>query len=159
MYITFEGPEATGKSTQVKLVGDCLAKLGVDVLVTKEPGSPHDRVCQQIRTVLLSTDNDVGDLTALLLFLADRAQHIEKVVKPALAQGKVVISDRASLSTLVYHLSVRENMYDISDEEMNTLAAMLNTAQQIRPDVCFIARSNIDWSSSQFQTRASIDPG
>lgn len=153
MYITIEGPEATGKSTQAKLLAEHLKKCGLQVFLTKEPGTPHDDLCVKIRALLLDPNYIVADRAALFLFLADRAQHIERVSK-ALAEGKIVISDRSSLSTYVYHIA-RERDHVL--EQDIALCHMLDFAQQISPDVCFVFNSSLDWSLEQMKKRETLD--
>jgi dTMP kinase len=153
MYITLEGPEATGKSTHAQILSSSLTKMGYDVLLTKEPGSPHDNVCVAIRKILLDPNYIIADRAALLMFLADRAQHMEKI-SVALATGKIVISDRSSLSTYVYHTAREREYFLESDKE---LCAMLDFAQQIRPDVGLIFNANLEWSLSQLNARGALD--
>jgi dTMP kinase len=153
MYITFEGPDATGKSTQVQKLGSILEERGVKVLITKEPGSSHDQVCMAIRKVLLNPSDVVNDRTALLLFLADRAQHLAYTVIPALEKGYTVVSDRSSLSTLVYHLASKKEYWDFSDLVKEHLAAILNFAQPVKPDLCFIGRTSSDFSKEQLEKK------
>ncbi|GAB7022878.1 dTMP kinase [Salidesulfovibrio brasiliensis] len=101
MFITFEGIEGTGKSTQCKLLKEYLESRGMEVLLTCEPGG--SRIGAELRKMLLSTDNrDLTSLTELFLYLADRAQHISEIVRPALEEGKAVICDRFADSTVVY---------------------------------------------------------
>jgi dTMP kinase len=153
MYITFEGPEATGKSTQVQRLAKNLEEKEIKVLITKEPGSPHDRVCTAIRKVLLNPGDVVHDRTALLLFLADRAQYMAHTVIPALRKGYTVLSDRSSLSTLVYHLASKKEHWDFSDLDKKHLAAMMNFAQPVEPDLCFVARSDYGFSKMHLLAR------
>jgi dTMP kinase len=153
MYITIEGPEATGKSTHARILANALSERGYDVFLTKEPGSPHDAICTSIRKLLLDPNNIIADRAALLLFLADRAQHMEKVAE-ALAKDKVVISDRSSLSTYVYH-TARERDY-VSGMDTD-LCGMLDFAQQIRPEMCLIFNSDVEWSLAQMRSRGALD--
>jgi dTMP kinase len=153
MYITLEGPEATGKTTHAKTLASKLVERGHGVLLTKEPGSPHDLICTEIRKLLLNPDYTIADRAALFLFLADRAQHMEKITE-ALAQGKVVISDRSSLSTYVYHIA-RERDYVSPEDER--LCEMLDFAQQISPNMCFVFNSALDWSLAQMRARKALD--
>ncbi|NDV19821.1 dTMP kinase [Pseudodesulfovibrio sp. JC047] len=101
MFITFEGIEGTGKSTQITKIKDYYESLGKTVFLTKEPGG--SRVGTELRKMLLHVDNkDITPITELFLYLADRAQHIEQVIRPALDAGDVVLCDRFADSTIVY---------------------------------------------------------
>lgn len=102
IFISFEGGEGGGKTTQVKLLSDWMTKRSIDHITTKEPGSNELQECIQIREVLLNPKNDLVPNAELLLFLADRAQHVDKLIKPSLSSGKHVICDRYSDSTRVY---------------------------------------------------------
>ena len=153
MLIILEGPEATGKSTHARLLASALIERGYEVFLTKEPGSPHDPICGAIRKLLLDPSNIISDKAALFLFLADRAQHME-IVTRELALGKIVISDRSSLSTYVYH-TAKERDY-VSDRD-TTLCAMLDEAQQIQPDMCLIFNASFEWSMTQLRSRGTLD--
>lgn len=99
-FITFEGIDGSGKSTQLRLVANDLRFRGLTVLTTQEPGgTPLGR---RLREVFLETDETVAPLAELLLFAADRAQHVNFLIKPALAEGKIVISDRYADATYAY---------------------------------------------------------
>jgi len=100
-FISFEGIEGTGKSTQAKLLQQSLLGLGYEVILTEEPGGTL--ISLRIREVLLSVDHtNMKPLTELLLYNAARAQHIEEVILPALNRGAVVITDRFTDSTFAY---------------------------------------------------------
>ena len=100
-FISFEGIEGTGKSTQAKLLYNYLREKGADVILTEEPGGTQISV--KIREVLLSVEHkEMSALTELLLYNASRAQHIQEVIMPALDRGAFVITDRFTDSTLAY---------------------------------------------------------
>ena len=104
-FITFEGGDGSGKTTQLLRTVDWLKSQGKDVLQTFEPGdSPLGK---EIRHLLLSGEHVPVPAAELLLFLADRAQHVETVIKPALEAGKWVVCDRYTDSTLAYQLAGR----------------------------------------------------
>lgn len=106
LFITFEGTkEGLGKTTQTRLVAEKLRALGYDVVLTREPGGTE--LGQQLRALLLNPENQLSKATELFLLLADRAQHYKEVLKPALRDGKIVISDRYFDSTLVYQGAAR----------------------------------------------------
>lgn len=101
MFITLEGPEGSGKTSQLPSLADFLRDLGYDVLTTREPGGTS--IGDQIRQVLVSLENQaLKPRTEILLFLAARAQLVEEVIKPALRSGKIVLCDRYGDSTLAY---------------------------------------------------------
>jgi dTMP kinase len=100
-FITFEGPEGSGKSTQLRMLGERLRKSGQDVLETQEPGGTAIGI--QIRHVLLDAKNrELCPTAELLLMFASRAQNVDQVILPALSAGRTVLSDRFTDSTLVY---------------------------------------------------------
>ena len=100
-FITFEGGEGCGKSTQVKRLKEALEKDGIEVLLTREPGGTW--LSEEIRHLIKDQTTDAPcDRSELLLFLAARAQLVRNVIRPALEEGKWVVSDRFSDSTLAY---------------------------------------------------------
>ena len=116
LFITFEGPEGSGKSTQIRLLAARLKDLGRDVLESQEPGGTP--IGQLIRKVLLDPANhEMSPTTELLLMFAARAQNVDERILPALAAGKIVLSDRFTDSTLVYQGTGRglgaEVVYDV----------------------------------------------
>ncbi|MUM78395.1 dTMP kinase [Pseudodesulfovibrio sp. F-1] len=101
MFVTFEGIEGTGKTTQIARLRDHLESKGREVFLTREPGG--SRVGQELRQMLLHVDNsDLTAITELFLYLADRAQHVAQIIKPQLEAGRVVLCDRFADSTIVY---------------------------------------------------------
>ena len=100
-FVTLEGGEGSGKSTQLKLLEDYLDKGGYDVIYTREPGGTP--ISEEIRKILLGGKNvEMSDETEALLFAAARAQHIKEKILPAIAEGKTVVCDRYVHSALVY---------------------------------------------------------
>lgn len=100
-FVTLEGGEGSGKSTQLKLLEDYLDKGGYDVIYTREPGGTP--ISEEIRKILLGGKNvEMSDETEALLFAAARAQHIKEKILPAIAEGKTVVCDRYVHSSLVY---------------------------------------------------------
>jgi len=101
MFITFEGIEGSGKSTQIELLIPVLESKGYECVPTREPGST--KIGKKIRAILLDAKHTaILPVTELLLYEADRAQHVGEVIEPSLAANKVVISDRFSDATIVY---------------------------------------------------------
>jgi dTMP kinase len=99
-FITFEGIDGSGKSTQLRMLAGELRLRGVDVIETRQPGgTPLGR---RLREAFLETEEAVAPMAEMLLFAADRAQHVELLIKPALAAGRVVISDRYADATFAY---------------------------------------------------------
>jgi dTMP kinase len=106
MFITFEGPDGSGKTTQSRLLYDELQRQGWDVLWSREPGGTA--AGQKIRALLLDDPSArLAPPAELFLFAADRAQHVAEVIRPALAQGKIVICDRYIDSTTAYQAGGR----------------------------------------------------
>ena len=101
MFITFEGPDGSGKSSQVRVLSAFLREQGYKVYETYEPGGTD--ISDQVKDVLKSMENKaMHPRTEILLFCAARAQLVEEVIRPRLAQGEIVISDRYADSTLAY---------------------------------------------------------
>ena len=101
MFITFEGPDGSGKTTQIHQLADWLHEQGHMVVLTREPGGTD--IGNQIRQVLHDPSNNAMDAqTEILLYSADRAQNVAQLIRPALTVGKVIISDRYVDSTLAY---------------------------------------------------------
>lgn len=100
LFITFEGGEGSGKTTQVAKLAAKLAKAGYPLVQTKEPGGTQ--IGQVLRGMLLSKEPPLCQITELLLMIADRAQHVTEVIRPALQKGTIVLCDRYLDSTLAY---------------------------------------------------------
>ena len=106
MFITFEGIDGVGKSTQLDMLEKHLVESGKEVVRTLEPGGTE--LGQEIRHLLLHRKGDVAPRSEALLYAADRAHHVETKIKPALAKGKVVLSDRYFDSSVAYQGAARE---------------------------------------------------
>lgn len=100
LFITFEGADGCGKTTQINLLKKYLEEKGKKVLLTREPGGKG--LGEKVREILLNYDGVVSDRCESFLFLADRAQNVDVIVKPALAEGKIVLCDRHTDSTVAY---------------------------------------------------------
>ncbi len=131
MFITFEGIEGCGKSTQAKRLVNRLRELAVPLVFTLEPGGTT--VGQKIRRILLDSRNQhLSPLAELLLYAADRAQHVEEVIKPALEQEKWVLCDRFFDATTVYQGYAR-------GLDMKLIVTLNEKASPgIRPDITFL---------------------
>lgn len=100
LFITFEGPDGCGKTTQMKLLAEYFEKKGKEVVLTREPGGKG--LGEKVREILLNYDGEVSDRCESFLFLADRAQNIDIIVNPAVKEGKIVLCDRHIDSTVTY---------------------------------------------------------
>ncbi|KOA50968.1 thymidylate kinase [Bifidobacterium animalis subsp. animalis MCC 0483] len=118
LFISFEGVDGAGKTTQVNLLADHLRTLGREVVVTREPGGTA--LGTQIRAMLLTANpgEEISSRTEALLFAADRAQHVSEVVRPALERGAIVITDRYLDSSLAYQSGGRE----LTADDIRTLS-------------------------------------
>lgn len=100
LFITFEGADGCGKTTQLNLLADYLTQKGYEVVITREPGAKG--LGEKIREILLNYGGDVSDRCESFLFLADRAQHIDMIINPAIEAGKIVLCDRHTDSSVAY---------------------------------------------------------
>jgi dTMP kinase len=99
-FITFEGIDGSGKSTQLRLLSNYLRSLACELVLTREPGGTP--LGLRLRAALLDAHEQVDPLTELLVFAADRAQHVRRLLRPALESGQVVLSDRYADATVAY---------------------------------------------------------
>ena len=112
-FITFEGADGGGKSTQVQLAAEWLRKQGYEVVTTREPGGTV--LAEKVRELVLDPALPLNTTSQSLLYLAARSEHVEKVIRPALDAGKVVLCDRFSDSTLVYQgLSLGKGLAELT---------------------------------------------
>jgi dTMP kinase len=130
-FITFEGPDGAGKSTQIHLLNDYLKSKGWDTVVTREPGGTP--IGEKIRSIILDVENrDMNPITEMFLYAAARAQHVSQVIKPALKQGKIVLCDRFVDSSIAYQGFGRELGVEMV-EKVNRFAL-----QGITPDITLL---------------------
>ena len=111
MFITFEGAEGCGKSTQAAMLKEHLEKMGKNVILTQEPGGTA--LGKGLRKILLDPQVSIDETTEIYLFAADRSDHVSKIIKPALSEGNIVISDRYVDSTLAYQIGGRNLPEDL----------------------------------------------
>lgn len=131
IFISFEGIEGCGKSTQVKLTAKALGRLNLPCLKTEEPGG--SALGKEIRRVLLNRSHlDIAAETELLLFMADRAQHIREVILPALAENRIVLCDRFADATIAYQ-GVGRGLDIEMIERLNRFAC-----GDLKPDLTFL---------------------
>lgn len=132
MFITFEGPDGSGKSTQAPRLADFLRQAGYDVLLTREPGGTP--IGEQIRAIISDLKNtDMRTRTEILLFQASRAQHVEQVILPHLGRGGLVLCDRYADSTLAYQ------GYGYQLFDLDTLRSLIRFATVgLQPDLTLL---------------------
>lgn len=146
-FITFEGTEGAGKSTQIPIIRDWLISKGIDCIVTREPGGTP--LAERIRTLLL-TDSMVPE-TELLLMFAARKDHIEKVIKPAILSGKWVLCDRFTEATYAYQAAGRA----IEIHYIEMLEEWLQG--NLRPDITFWFDLPVEHGLMRAKKRESSD--
>lgn len=131
MFITFEGTEGSGKTSQIKPAADFLIRQGCDVLTLREPGGTP--IGEQIRKVLFNLENtEMHPRTEILLFQASRAQLVEDVITPHLRKGGIVLCDRYADSTLAY----QGFGYQLDLEPLRALIAF--ATQALKPDLTLL---------------------
>lgn len=147
LLITFEGIEGCGKSTQANYLYQELLKKGIDVFLTREPGGTE--LGKSIRNLVLHSHKNYP-IAELLLFLADRNQHVNEIIKPVMNRGGIVICDRYYHSTYAYQVSGRK-----VDLEMVKSANNLAT-EGLKPDLTFLIDVSVELG---FERKKSIDKG
>jgi dTMP kinase len=123
MFISVEGIEGCGKSTLVKGLGQYFQERKIEHVITKEPGSTS--IGKTLRSILLDKKQQISPLTELLLMFSDRLDHLDKVVKPSLGDGKIVITDRYIDSTYAYQGAGRGVSKNIIDDLVSKTEIML----------------------------------
>lgn len=149
-FITIEGTEGVGKTTNMEFVQDYLLRQGVDLLVTREPGGTP--LAEQLRELLLAKRDESVDPTAeLLMVFAARAQHLNTVIKPALAAGQWVLCDRFTDATYAYQGAGRSLSLD-------TIAKLEQIVQgDLRPDMTFILDIDVKLGLERAGRRGELD--
>lgn len=150
IFITMEGPDGAGKTTQIELLKDYLNKKGYDVLITRDPGG--NAVSEAIREVILNKDfTEMGYMTELLLYAAARAQLVKENIKPALSAGKAVIADRFVDSSAVYQGIGRglgiDTVYKVNEFAL----------QGILPDMTFLMDLDAEVGIARKKNQAELD--
>ncbi|WP_393966263.1 dTMP kinase [Exiguobacterium sp. S22-S28] len=123
-FITVEGPDGAGKTTQLQLLADYLKAEGYEIVMTREPGGT--RIGNEIRSLILNPDfKEMDEMTEILLYAASRAQHVNELIRPALEAGKIVLCDRfidASIAYQGYGLGYSiEQVQEINRQATNDL--------------------------------------
>ncbi|BBP82124.1 MULTISPECIES: dTMP kinase [unclassified Pseudomonas] len=150
LFITLEGPEGAGKSTNRDFLAERLRGHGIDVLLTREPGGTP--LAERIRELLLApSDEAMAADTELLLMFAARAQHIAGVIRPALARGQVVLCDRFTDATYAYQGGGR-------GLPVERIALLENFVQgELRPDLTLVFDLPVDVGLSRAAARGRLD--
>ncbi|MCK5897658.1 MAG: dTMP kinase [Methylococcales bacterium] len=149
-FITLEGGEGVGKSTNLKFIEVLLIEKGLQVMVTREPGGTA--LAEKLRQLLLASDvKKIDASTELLLMFAARADHIQQVIKPALAQEKWVLCDRFTDSTYAYQGGGR----GLDTENIAWLEKFVQ--QQLQPDITFLLDAPIEIGMARAKKRGALD--
>ena len=150
LFLTFEGMDGSGKTTQMRLLAERLRARGRDVMETAEPGGT--RIGIEIRRILLDAANrELGPTAEMLLYFACRAQNVDEWIMPALAAGKIVLSDRFTDSTLVYQGSGR----GLGAETVMTLDRI--ACRGLVPDLTLLIDIDADTSLARAHARNASD--
>ncbi|MEH6491111.1 dTMP kinase [Halopseudomonas sp.] len=150
LFITFEGPEGAGKSTNLQYLADILSEAGAEPLLTREPGGTP--IAEQIRALLLANhDEQMDDDAELLLMFAARAQHLNRVIRPALAAGRIVISDRFTDATYAYQGGGR----GIDPERIAVLEGWVQGS--LRPDLTLLFDVPVEVGLARAKARSTLD--
>lgn len=138
LFITFEGADGCGKTTQIELLDKYLKDKGLETLITREPGAKGLGV--KLREILLNYEGEVSPKAESFLFLADRAQHVDCLIKPAITEGKIVLCDRHTDSTVAYQGYGRE-LDIVQINYLNNLAT-----GGLKPDLTIIFDIDVETS-------------
>ncbi len=147
LFLTFEGPEASGKSSQILLLKKYLKKNNISFISTREPGGT--KIAESLRKLILKVKSDINIEEEILMLMAARSHHINNVILPALEKGKVVISDRFADSTFVYQGYV--NKFGIQ----NAKNLHKNILNNFLPDKTFLFKLSTKLIISRIKKRKS----
>jgi len=145
-FITFEGIDGSGKSTQLAMLAATLCSRGLQVVTTREPGGTP--LGEALRAAFLETTGPVAPMAELLAFAADRAQHVEHLIKPELAAGKIVISDRYADATFAYQGAGR----GFAQDQVNSVIALATGG--LKPDLTLFFDITPDEAIHRMTSRA-----
>jgi dTMP kinase len=146
-FITFEGIDGSGKSTQLRHLASFLRLNGCEVIVTREPGGTP--VGLRLRAALLDAEEQVDPLTELLVFAADRAEHVSRILTPALVSGQIVLSDRYADATVAYQGAGRGFSAELISEIIELATSGL------KPDLTLLFDLSVGESTARTSRRAS----
>ncbi len=146
-FITFEGIDGSGKSTHLRLLATFLRANGLDVILTREPGGTP--VGNRLRSALLDAREEVDPLAELLVFAADRAQHVRRVLRPAIAEGHVIISDRYADATVAYQGAGR----GFPPELISEIVAL--ATEGLKPDLTLLFDLSVGESNTRTRRRTN----
>ena len=141
LFITFEGGDGCGKTTQIKLLDEYLRNKGYKTLLTREPGSIG--LGEKVREILLNYDGEVSSVCESFLFLADRAQNVDCIIKPALKEGVIVICDRHTDSSVAYQGYGR----GLDIERINMLNNIATSG--LKPDLTIVLDVDVETSQAR----------
>ena len=147
LFITLEGADGCGKTTQLNLLKEYLTSRGYEIVVTREPGGKG--LGEKLREILLNYDGEVSDRCEAFLYLADRAQNIDTIIKPAINSGKIVLCDRHTDSSVAYQGYGREQ----NIENINMLNEL--AVNGVHPDLTIVF--DIDTETSMARVGAEKD--
>jgi dTMP kinase len=148
-FIVFDGAEGVGKSTHIRRVADLLQGNGTPCLTVREPGGTP--VGDDIRAIVLHSAHDLAPATEALLFIASRAQHVERVIRPALEKGTVVLADRFFLATYAYQIVGR------GLDEKTVIAANRLATGGLVPDLTILFDLPVEEGLQRAHTRSGAD--
>jgi dTMP kinase len=147
-FITFEGIEGSGKSTQCKMLFDFLQKKNIDAILTREPGGVA--ASEQIRKILIDDNLEkLNPITEILLNFAARSEHVEKLIKPGLEQGRIVISDRFFDSTFAYQGAG----FGVDEKLINDIKNI--AISDFIPDITFLIDVSVEVAFARIKYRST----